>query len=88
MKHYYTDVPTFRQVALSRHSQAKAIEHGISEEQVADVLMNGTDIPDGTTGTFREKDHVRMVIIRPDPFRGAMLVTTMFRVEPQAQAKR
>lgn len=87
MKHYYTNVPVFGQVALSRHSQANAIEHGISEQQVEDVMMKGADTPDAR-GTLREKDYVRLVIIRPTPFAGAMLVTTMFRVEPQAEAKK
>lgn len=87
MKHYYTNVPRLGNVALSRHAQARGSAEDITDVHVADVLMKGSDTPDGQA-TWREHRGVRLVIVRPSPWNGAWLVTTMFRVERQAAARR
>jgi hypothetical protein len=49
--------------------------------------MNGATIPDGHDVVRREKDGIRVVILRrPEPFMGAMLAKTVYRIEGQAQA--
>lgn len=87
-KFYDPDVKGLGPVAISRHAQDKAYYHHISEEQFHDVLQNGQDTPEADGTVMRDKDHVRLVIIKPTPFKGAMLVKTCFRVEPQARAKK
>lgn len=86
-KHYVESVTGIGPVAVSRHAQVQAGIHGISEEQFHEVLQQGKDTPDSSGATLREKDHVRLVIIKPDPFRGAMLVKTCYRVAPQARTR-
>lgn len=82
--YYYDDIPGLGNVAVSRHAQARAAELGISETKFLDVLLNGTDRPDGMEEVWREKGAIRLVILlRPTPFRGAKLVKTIFRVKPQ-----
>lgn len=90
MKHYYTDVPGLGNVALSRHAQSKADDEGFSEAAVSEALHNpiGEDIPDGMNVVFRDRGRLRLVVNkRPTPFRGAALVTTIIRLQPQAIAK-
>lgn len=86
MSHFYEDVPGLGNVAISRHAQEKMEHHGITEAVLEDVLWGGRDRPDGNS-TWREKAGVRLVIVRPEPFRGAMLVVTAFRVMPQARVR-
>lgn len=86
MSHFYEDVPGLGNVAISRHAQEKMDRHGITEAVLEDVLWKGYDRPDGNS-TWREKSGVRLVIIRPEPFRGAMLVVTAFRIMGQARAR-
>jgi hypothetical protein len=88
MKHYFEDVPGVGNVAVSRHAQDRAAEDSISEETFSDVLLNGTTTPDGQAVIWREKNGVRIVIVtRPEPFRGAALATTTFRIKPQAKTR-
>jgi hypothetical protein len=88
MKHFYRDVPGIGHVALSRHAQARLDNDGITEAMVEDALFNGRSVPDGSQVIWREKDGVRLVVMLfPQPFRGAALVTTGFRVERQARVK-
>ena len=43
--------------------------------------------PDGQDVLWREKDGIRVVILRqPTPFKGAMLAKTVYRVRPAAGA--
>ena len=86
MNHYFEDVPGLGNVALSRHAQTRAEQDGISEAMVLDVLLQGQDTPDGDS-TWRELKGVRLVIVDPTPFRGAKLVTTMYRVKPPMRAR-
>jgi hypothetical protein len=89
MKHYYENVPQLGNVALSRHTQDRLAADGVTDETVADVLANGDTIPDGQDVVWREKDGVRLVIVkRPTPFRGAALATTGFRVKEQLRSRR
>jgi hypothetical protein len=87
MKHYFTDVPGLGNVAVSRHAQKRAEEERIPDPVFVDVLSNGKDVPEGFNVVWREAHGVRLVIVlRPEPFRGAALVTTAFRVQSQAKA--
>lgn len=83
----YEDVPGFGSVVLSHHAQRKAAEQRITDEAVEGVLFQGRDRPDGQA-TWREHRDVRVVIIRPTPWRGAWLVKTMYRVHPNERAYR
>ncbi len=87
MDHYFPDVPGLGNVAVSRHAQARMVEDRISEHAFKDALLNGTTTPDGQEVLWREKDGVRVVILRqPTPFKGAMLAKTVYRVQPAARA--
>jgi hypothetical protein len=87
VEHYFPDVPGLGNVAVSRHAQARMQEDGISETAFRDVLINGETIPDGQDVVWREKDGVRIVILRrPEPFAGAMLAKTVYRIEESAHA--
>ena len=87
MDHYFPNVPGLGNVALSRHAQERMSQDGISEEDFADALMRGDTIPDGQDVVWREKDGVRIVILRkPTPFKGAMLVKTAYRIKAAARA--
>ena len=87
MKHYYPDVPGLGNVALSRHAQAQAEKLGLTDEAVERILSKGTDTPDGFATTWREFRGIRMVIITPAPFSGALLVKTIYRVKAQHKAR-
>jgi hypothetical protein len=81
-RYYFKDVPRLGNVAVSRHAQARAEEEQISEDLFIKVLLEGQDTPDGLSVIFREIGQVRLVINkRPTPFRGACLVTTVFRIK-------
>jgi len=82
----YENVPGFGSVVLSHHAQRKAAEQRINDATVEKVLFKGRDRPDGEA-TWREHTEVRLVIIRPTPWRGEWLVKTMFRVQAQAKAR-
>jgi hypothetical protein len=87
MDHYFPDVPGLGNVALSRHAQERMIRDGISDDAFRDALFNGKTIPDGHDVVWREKDGVRVVILRqPTPFKGAMLAKTVYRVQMVARA--
>ena len=88
MDHYFPNVPGLGNVALSRHAQERMAQDGISETEFADALMRGDSIPDGQDVVWREKGGVRIVILRkPTPFKGAMLVTTVYRIKAAARAR-
>ncbi len=90
MNHFYRAVPGLGNVALSRHDQAKAEKEGFGDDMIRETLWNpdGEDIPDGLHVVFRDRGPVRLVVNRkPDPPRGAALVTTIIHVKPQAKAK-
>ena len=87
MEHYFPNVPGLGNVVLSRHAQQRMVEDGISERELTEALLHGTTTPDGQQVVWREKCGVRVVILRkPEPFRGAMLATTAYRVKPAATA--
>ena len=89
MEHYFPNVPGLGNVALSRHAQQRMVDDGISEHELKEALLRGTTTPDGQEVVWREKNGVRVVILRtPTPFRGAMLATTIYRVQPAAKAHR
>ena len=88
MEHYFPDVPGLGNVAVSRHAQDRMAQDGISEEDFRDALMRGETIPDGQDIVWREKDGIRVVILRrPTPFNGAMLAKTVYRIKAQASAR-
>lgn len=90
MKHFYRDVPGLGNVAVSRHAQSRASEDHISEEEFQRVLLS-PDTPDVLENQeilWRERAGIRLVILMtPEPFRGARLVKTMFRVEVNEKVK-
>ena len=91
MKHFYENVPQLGNVAVSRHAQAKAEEDGITQEAFDRVLLSpiNPDIQEGADIIWRERDGIRLVILtNPTPNTGAKLVKTVYRVEPQARAKK
>jgi hypothetical protein len=64
---------------------------GISQEAFEKALLSPIrpDVPDGQDVLWRERDGVRLVILtNPTPNTGAKLVKTVYRVEPQAVAKK
>jgi hypothetical protein len=86
-KYYFEDVPGIGNVAVSRHAQERAASEGITNRAFEQALMNGTTIPEGPGVLWRELNGIRLVVLtRPDPFRGAALVKTCFRVQEQAKA--
>ena len=88
MKHYYENVPSLGNVALSRHAQDRAYAEGIPDAEVERVLLTGKLVPDTHGVSFRELNGIRLVIIhRPTPFRGAALVTSIFRIERQKRVR-
>ena len=89
MEHYFPNVPGLGNVAVSRHAQERMVQDGISENELKEALLHGTTTPDGQEVIWREKGGVRVVIVkRPNPFRGAMLATTIYRVEAAAKAQK
>jgi hypothetical protein len=85
VNHYWPAIPRIGNVVHTRHAQENAELHHITEAQVRDVLHNGEETPDGNT-TRLEKDGVRIVLIKPTPFKGARLAITMYRIQAQAKA--
>ena len=89
MEHYFPNVPGLGNVAVSRHAQERMVQDGISENQLREALLRGATTPDGQEVVWREKDGVRVVILRrPTPFKGAMLATTIYRVQASAKAEK
>ena len=87
MQYYFEDVPRLGNVAVTRHAQAKAEEFGITEQQFIEVLLKGSDSPDGMDMLWRERNGIRLVIILyPMPDRGARLVKTLYRIKAQEKA--
>jgi hypothetical protein len=87
MKHYYENVPRLGNVVLSRHAQANAESLGISEKMVEEVLLKGRDIPDGMDTVWRERSNIRLVIVYPEPYTGARLVATIYKIRRRESAK-
>jgi hypothetical protein len=88
VEHYFPNVPGLGNVAVSRHAQERMVQDGISEKQLREALLRGATTPDGQEVVWREKDGVRVVILRrPTPFKGAMLATTIYRVRAAAKAQ-
>ena len=88
MRHYFANVPRLGNVAISRHAQDRCREDGITEAEVTAALYDGELTPDGPAATWAERNGVRLVILNhPEPFRGAKLVITIYRVEGQAVAQ-
>lgn len=91
MKHYYEDVKGLGNVAVSRHAQARMADNGITQEIFERILLNPIrpDIKDGMDVVWRERDGLRIVILtNPTPNVGAVLVKTVYQVQPQANAAR
>jgi hypothetical protein len=77
---YFEKVPGLGPVAVSRHAQERAKDSGITEKQFEDALFKGDEIPDGMSEVFRDRNGIRVVILlKPEPFRGAVLVKTVFK---------
>jgi hypothetical protein len=89
VEHYFSNVPGLGNVALSRHAQERMVQDGISENELEEALLRGATTPDGQEVVWREKDGVRVVILRKaTPFRGAMLETIIYRVKAAAKVQK
>lgn len=86
MRHYYANVPGLGNVALSRHAQRRAEAEGVTDAHVAEVLEKGVTRPDGHA-LWREHRGLRLVLVNPQPWRGAKLVTTLYRVTRRLSVK-
>jgi hypothetical protein len=87
MTHYFPNVPDLGNVAVSRHAQERMKEESISEDAFRTALYDGDTIQEGTDILWREHNGVRVVVLRrPVPFKGAMLVKTVYRVGAAARA--
>ncbi len=91
MEHFYRNVPGLGNVAVSRHAQARMETDGVSQVAFDRTLLHPTrpDVRDGADVLWRERDGLRLVILTDStPNMGAVLVKTVYRVEPQASAHR
>ena len=89
MEHYFPNVPGLGKVALSRHAQERMVQDGTPRTSSKTRCCGGATTPDGQEVVWREKDGVRVVILRkPTPFRGAMLATTIYRIKAAAKAQK
>ena len=71
-------------VELSKHAQERAINSGITEFQIENLLYEGEDIPDGTDVTLRDHKGIRAVILLyPKPDKKSKLVKTIFKIDPR-----
>jgi hypothetical protein len=87
MNHFYRDVPKLGNIVITRHAQAQAEKWGITDEDIKRALFSpsGPDIPDGLDVIWRQANGVRLVVLtKPFPDRGAKVVKTVFRIQPQA----
>ena len=88
MQHYFENVPQLGNVAVSRHAQEKMLQDRISERDFVFVLQAGRITPDGPEVVWREGRGIRIVILlKPEPFRGAKLAVSVYRVQMQERAK-
>lgn len=84
LEHFHRDVPGLGNVALSRKVLRRAEEFGFSQTKLTDLLWNGRRTPDGMAAVWRDKGGFRLVIVlRPEPYSGACLAVTLFRVMDQ-----
>jgi hypothetical protein len=84
MNHYFENVPKLGNVAVSRHAQAQMVALGITEHMFTRTLLQPIkpDVPNGYGIIWRERDGIKIVILKkPEPFAGAMLVLTVYRIE-------
>ena len=92
VKHFYENVPGLGNVAISRHAQVKILELGLSDFFVEKLLRDGShwdSIKEGEDIIWKERMGIRAVILtKPVPDRGAKLVKTIFKIEPQKDAKK
>ena len=87
--HYYTEVPDLGNVAVSRHAQERMDEMKIPEGTFVNTLYNSKSFEEQPGILWREGFGIRIVILeRPEPFRGAMLVKTVFRIQEQMKARK
>jgi uncharacterized protein DUF4258 len=89
-KHYYVDVPKLGNVAVSRHAQGKMDEDGITQDEFEKVLLQPIreDVPDSIGILSRERDGIRVIIVeKPQPFKGAKLVKTVYRLKEIERVK-
>ena len=89
MNHYFKNVPGLGNVAVSRHAQEQVTRDKISDIEFESALTKGSQAPDGMSAVSRTLGGVRVVVVlRPEPFRGACLVATVFRVREQGRARK
>ena len=90
MEHFYRIVVGLGNVAVSRHAQARLEEDGIPVAAFERALLwpSQPDVQDGQDVLWREHNGLRLVILlHPTPWRGAVLVKTVYRVQPQVSAR-
>jgi hypothetical protein len=87
--HFFLDVPGLGSVAFTWHALARLKRDGVTDEQLADTLLNGTDTPDSGSIIWRRWQKVRLVIeTQPRPNKGAKVVVTGYRESAQHSVNR
>jgi hypothetical protein len=83
MQHFYESVPKIGNVAVSRHAQANVLEQKITERDFELALFDpNKTVREGFNTLWLERGGIRLVVVlRPEPFSGAALVTTAFRMQ-------
>ena len=87
--HFFHDVPGLGNVAFTRHALAELARDGVTDEDLASVLLFGKDTPDSGSIIWRRLHAIRLVIeTKPIPFKGAKVVVTAYREHRQHQLRR
>lgn len=81
-EHYWPEVPGLGNIAVSRHAQARMDALGIPDAMFYEVLSKPTKIIDDAKNIrWHDGKGIRIVILTaPEPYRGAWLVKTVFRM--------
>jgi hypothetical protein len=89
MRHVYENVPGIGDLVISRHAQIELATDNIKQEDIDRILFEEyEDVPDGIGVMWRQRCGVRLVIVlKPQPFRGAALVVTGYRIQGQKRVR-
>lgn len=84
----YEDVPGVGPVNVSAHARERAAAQRISRRAFEAALLTGARTPDGPRSAHHEHAGVRVVVVRPHPFKGVHVAVTTFWVSAAARARR
>jgi len=85
---YFPNVDRLGNVAVTRHAQDKLKTDNISVSVFKNVLFTGNVLDEGFDVKWIEGKGIRIVVIKPTPFAGALLVKTVYKIKPQENSKR